>query len=159
MTPEQKEFVLKAAAAAKASGHIFPEMAACEAALESTYGTSLLAVQDHNLLGMKQHKHPIFGTHNLPTREFEQGRDGKPGQWVSILAAWVMYPDWASCFADRMGTLKRLASVYGHYAAALAAPDATTYITEVSRTWSTDPERAHKVLAIYDKIAGDWNVA
>jgi flagellum-specific peptidoglycan hydrolase FlgJ len=30
---------------------VVPEMAACETALESAYGRSMLAVQDKNLLG------------------------------------------------------------------------------------------------------------
>jgi flagellum-specific peptidoglycan hydrolase FlgJ len=143
MNSAQKQFVLEAAAAAKAACHVFPDMAACEAALESTYGTSLLVVQDKNAFGMKQHRHPIFGTHNLPTREFENG------EWEHVTAAWVSYPDLASCFTDRMDTLRRLSSVYPHYAAALAAKDAISYCTEVSKTWSTDPKRAEKVLAIY----------
>jgi flagellum-specific peptidoglycan hydrolase FlgJ len=143
VNPAQKQFVLEAAAAAKASGHIFYQMAACEAALESGSGTSLLAVQDKNLFGMKQHQHPIFGTHNLPTREFEHHA------WIEVNAAWVTYPNWSRCFSDRMDTLERLSSVYPHYAAALAAKDAVTYVTEVSKTWSTDPKRADKVLAIY----------
>jgi flagellum-specific peptidoglycan hydrolase FlgJ len=137
--------------AAEQAGHIFPEMAACEAALESGYGRSVLAMQDRNLFGTKQHVHPVYGTHSLPTRE-DLG-----GKWVEVTANWVSYPDWQSCFADRMATLKRLASFYPHYAAALAAGSATTYVMEVSRTWSTDPERGEKVLAIYDACAGDWD--
>jgi flagellum-specific peptidoglycan hydrolase FlgJ len=152
MTPQQKQFLQAAAAAATTSGHIFPEMAACEAALESGYGTSKLATTDFNLFGTKQHKHPIFGTHNLPTREFENG------EWITTTAAWVSYPDWASCFADRMSTLNRLAPAFPHYAAALGAASAEIFIMEVSRTWATDPNRGAKVLAIYDECAGDWNV-
>jgi flagellum-specific peptidoglycan hydrolase FlgJ len=148
MTPAQKQFVIEAAAAAKQSGHIFPEMAACEAALESRYGASTLAIRDLNLFGMKQHAHPVYGTHNLPTREFLKGK------WEQVSAAWVLYPDWASCFADRMSTLRRLASVYPHYAAALAAKDQASYVTEVSRTWSTDPERGQKVLQIWAAAFG-----
>lgn len=151
MTPANEDFVRRAAQAAQQAGHVFPEMAACEAALESGYGRSLLAVQDRNLFGMKQHRHPIYGTHSLPTRE-DLG-----GHWVAVSANWVSYPDWQSCFADRMATLERLASVYQHYKNALAAGSATTYVMEVSRTWSTDPERGEKCLAIYDAIAGDWD--
>jgi flagellum-specific peptidoglycan hydrolase FlgJ len=151
MTDDQKEFLLKAAAAATQAGHVFPEMAACEAALESGFGKSGLATLDNNLFGMKQHKHPIFGTHVLPTKEFMNG------QWEVVDAAWVHYPDQASCFADRMSTLQRLASVYPHYANALNATDRDTYIQEVSKTWSTDPERAAKVQAIYDEITADWD--
>lgn len=151
MNPQQKDFLYRAFQAAKAAGHIFPEMAACEAALESGYGHSQLATQDRNLFGMKQHLHPIYGTHVLPTREFLSDK------WVTVNANWIVYPDWEMCFADRMATLRRLAPSFPHYAAALAAGSATTYVNEVSRSWSTDPERANKVLAIYDNCAGDWS--
>src|SRR6266567_1504137 len=151
MTADQKKFIRDAYAAALRSGHIFPGMAACEAALESGYGRSQLAVQDKNLFGMKQHRHAVYGTHVLPTKEFENG------EWITADARWVSYPDWASCFSDRMATLLRLASTFPHYAAALGASSAVTYINEVSRTWSTDPRRAAKVLAIYDLMGGDWD--
>ena len=153
MTPGNRDFLQRACLAAQAAQHIFPEMAACEAALESGYGRSQLAVQDRNLFGMKQHLHPIYGTHSLPTREFLSG------QWVTINSNWITYPTIADCFADRMATLRRLASVYPHYKNALMAASATTYINEISMTWSTDPARAEKVLAIYDNCAGDWPTA
>ena len=146
MTEEQKIFLRAAADAAAKSGHVFPEMAACEAALESNYGKSVLAKEDKNLFGMKQHRHAVYGSHVLPTREFENG------EWVTVRAVWVSYPDWPSCFADRMATLNRLASTFPHYAAALAAKDPIAYVQEVSKTWSTDPKRAEKVIAIFDAI-------
>ncbi len=151
MTPANKDFLQRAFLAAQAAQHIFPDMAAAEAALESGYGRSQLAIQDRNLFGCKQHVHPIYGTHSLPTREF------LGGEWKSVEANWITYPDWQSCFADRMATLQRLASVYPHYQNALAASSAVTYINEVSMTWSTDPNRATKCLAIYDACAGDWS--
>lgn len=151
MTPQQKSFLQRAFAEAVKAQHVFPEMAACEAALESRYGTSELAIKDSNLFGMKQHHHPIFGTHVLPTREFENG------DWVTMNSSWISYPDWAACFADRMATLKRLASTYPDYAAGLQAACGTTYVRAISKTWSTDPERAEKVFNIYDAMAGDWN--
>lgn len=151
MTTLQKQFLQKAFAAAKKAAHVFPEMAACEAALESDYGRSQLAVQDSNLFGMKQHRHAIYGTHSLPTREFQNG------EWITTTADWVSYPNWDACFQDRMATLLRLSSVYPHYAAALHAASGVTYVNEVSRTWSTDPHRAAKVLDIYDAMAGDWS--
>lgn len=161
MNPANKDFLYRAFHAATLASHIFPEMASCEAALESGYGRSVLAVQDNNLFGMKAHLHPIYGTHCLPTREFigkdKDIKDGVCDGWETISANWERYPDWAACFADRMRTLRRLASVYQHYANALSAASATTYITEISRTWSTDPLRAQKCLAIYDAVAGDWS--
>jgi flagellum-specific peptidoglycan hydrolase FlgJ len=122
-------------------------MAACEAALESNWGNSVLARDGQNLFGMKQHKHPVYGTMTLPTREFLNG------DWLTVNSGWVNYPDWRACFADRLITLERLSNAYPHYAGALRAPDAPTYISEVSKTWSTDPDRGKKVLSIYQEYA------
>ena len=148
MDIQKKNFLDETSAAAEAAGHIFPSMAACEAALESGYGTSGLAIADHNLFGMKQHSHPEYGTHNLPTKEFVNS------EWVVVNAAWVSYPSTKECFQDRMLTLIRLAKVYPHYAAALAAKDDGVYITEVSKTWSTDPARGQKVIDIHNLHLG-----
>jgi flagellum-specific peptidoglycan hydrolase FlgJ len=154
MTESQKQFLDKAAAAAHQANHLFARMAACEAALESGYGLSGLASEDNNLFGMKQHSHPAYQTVSLPTKEFEKG------EWVEVSADWVKYPDWASCFADRVNTLERLSEArdpqtgnleYPHYFAALRAMDVDTYIREVSASWSTDPTRADKCLAIYSE--------
>jgi flagellum-specific peptidoglycan hydrolase FlgJ len=143
MTDDQKTFLDKASLAAQLARHPFPRMAAAEAALESFWGKSGLASEDNNLFGMKQHAHPIYGTVLLPTKEYERG------EWIATQAPWVKYPDWSSAFYDRMVTLTRLSHIYPHYAAALQATDAETFIREVSQTWSTDPNRADKVLAIY----------
>ena len=142
----QTQFLERAVAQAKSSGHIFPEMAACEAALESRYGTSSLAIADNNLFGLKAAKHPTQGTASLPTKE---DLDGK---WVRVQALWNKYTTLSMCFTDRMVTLRRLAPVYPHYKAALEAKDPITYVTEVSKTWSTDPNRAKNVIAIYNQI-------
>lgn len=146
MTPAQRLWVLDVTNQALEAKHIYARMAACEAALESDYGTSALARLGFNLFGMKQHTHPIYGTLNLPTREFLNG------EWTQITQAWVQYENIEECFADRMETLMRLRDVYPHYQAALVAPDPGVYIAEVSKTWSTDPNRAQKVLAIYAEI-------
>jgi flagellum-specific peptidoglycan hydrolase FlgJ len=148
MDIQKTNFLDSTSAAAESAGHIYPTMAACEAALESGYGTSGLAIADHNLFGMKQHSHPVYGTHVLPTREFENG------EWEVVNANWVSYPSARECFQDRMTTLLRLSSVFEHYRNAVAAKDAITYVTEVSKTWSTDPERAKKVIDIYNAYVG-----
>ena len=139
------------ASQAAVGGHIFPQMAASEAALESGFGESKLAREANNLFGMKQHIHPIFGTLSLPTKEFLND------QWEVVDANWVEYPTIAACFADRMSTLERLKDVYPHYGMALAATDEYIYIEEVSKSWATDPERAKHVTDIYREYFAESN--
>lgn len=143
MNPEQRAFILKAAKAANDAQHIFPTMAATEAAEESAYGTSLLAIQGNNLFGCKAHRHSTYGVLNLPTREFINT------EWITESAAFVDYPDWAACFADRMATLRRLAPTFPYYKQALAATDPQTYVWAVSKSWSTDPKRAATIANVY----------
>lgn len=149
MTAAQKQWLDATADAAFAAHHIYPTMAACEAALESShkgiFGASQLAREDKNYFGMKQHKHPTYGTVSLPTKEFLEG------EWELVDAFFVKYPTVEACFEDRMATLKRLSTVYPHYAEALAAEDPIDYVRAVSKTWSTDPDRAAHVIAIYEE--------
>jgi flagellum-specific peptidoglycan hydrolase FlgJ len=145
LKPEQKQWLDLVSQAAENAAHIFPTMAACEAALESGYGNSGLAKRANNLFGMKAHKTtPLSEVLTLPTKEFLNGK------WVTVNANWMQYATLSDCFADRMATLTRLSKAYPHYGAALAAPDAETFLREVSITWSTDPKRAEKVQAIHD---------
>jgi flagellum-specific peptidoglycan hydrolase FlgJ len=136
-------FLEKALEAARDAQHIFPEYAACEAALESRFGEAQLARLDNNLFGMKQHKHHLYGSHVLPTREYENG------EWIIVRQEFIKYPSWHECFQDQMATLLRLAPVMPHYHAALNARDGEAFVREVSKSWSTDPERAKKVLDVY----------
>ena len=152
MNDVQRQFLDRATAEAVKANHPFPRMAACEAALESSWGHSELATAGNNLFGMKQHAHAVYGTMTLPTREFLDG------EWKACSSQWVNYPDWRACFADRLATLERLSNAYPHYKAALEAQDARTYIAEVSKTWSTDPGRAEKVLSVYEEfVSGGSN--
>ena len=141
MTPE--EFLEKAAAAARAAGHIFPDHAACEAALESAWGRSMLAEKANNLFGQKQSHPPAGASLSMPTREFLHG------SWVMVQAEWMMFPNWAACFAERMTVLRQLENAYPHYRAALSAATGEQFVAELSKSWSTDPDRAEKVLSVY----------
>src|SRR5882672_1620272 len=145
MDKEHIDYIKNLAEQAEASGHPFPEAAACEAALESAYGKSYLAVHGLNLFGMKQHKVPVCETLTLPTREVINDK------WVMVDAHFVKYPDLKSCFADRMATLKRLANDtdFVRYKIALAAKTAEEFVKNVSMKWSTDPRRGDKVMEIY----------
>jgi flagellum-specific peptidoglycan hydrolase FlgJ len=146
-----KQWLTSTAQAAGAANHIWPEMAACEAGLESAFGTSKLAAQDNNLFGMKTHAHEVYGVVVLPTKEYLDGN------WEVVDASFVKYATLEECFEDRMDTLYRLKSVYPYYSAALSAQDEFTYINEVSRTWSTDPNRASKVTTIYKEYFQSTN--
>lgn len=143
----QDAFLAQASDAARKAGHLFPDYAACEAALESGWGRSHLALVANNLFGQKQAHPPLPGTASiiLPTREFRHGA------WVAIQAVWVRFPDWDSCFRERMALLRSLAPAWPDYRRALAAANGEQFVTEVSRTWSTDPARAAKVLGIYQR--------
>jgi flagellum-specific peptidoglycan hydrolase FlgJ len=141
----QDTFLRQASAAARAGGHIFPDYAACEAALESTWGQSRLAREANNLFGQKQSAEAQtgFATIAMPTQELLHG------QWVTVTAHWGRFADQVACFRARMALLRRLQHSYPAYARALAATTGEAFIEEVSGTWSTDPQRAAKVLAIH----------
>jgi flagellum-specific peptidoglycan hydrolase FlgJ len=143
----QDAFLKTASELAREAGHIWPEYAACEAALESGWGRSGLAVKANNLFGEKQSHPPIAetGTLELPTREYLHG------EWVTVTAQWVVFPDWAASFRTRMDRLRRLAKAYPAYGRALAAASGEEFVREVSISWSTDPHRADKVLAVYQQ--------
>lgn len=64
-------------------------------------------------------------------------------------ALWVSFPSIAACFASRMDTLHRLAPEYPHYEVAPTARTPEEYVTEVSLSWSTDPNRAQNCIEIY----------
>jgi flagellum-specific peptidoglycan hydrolase FlgJ len=135
------EFFRRAIAAAMMAMHPFPEYAACEAALESAWGTSLIARKANNLFGQKEG----FTTRDLPI--IDVGTDEVVHGHVEHLshAQWPMFPDWKTCFKERLELLMR-ASVYHD---AMRALDGETFVREVSRHWATDPARAEKVLITY----------
>ena len=85
----------------------------------------------------------------IPTREFLHG------SWVMVPAKWVVFAGWQECFAERMAELRRLGAAYPHYRAALAALTGEVFVEEVSRSWSTDPERAQKVLSVFREHFSD----
>ena len=147
----QSLFLDRAATAARAAHHIFPEYAACEAALESGWGRSKLAIEASNLFGQKQSHPALAGTQTItmPTREYLHQH------WTTVLANWAKFSNTTDCFAARMALLERLSGSYPNYRAALAAATGEQYVVAVSKSWSTDPERAGKVLAIYDAHAAE----
>ena len=139
-----KDFLEKALALAQLSGHIWPEYAAAEAALESAWGNSKLCREGNNLFGQKQSaQHPIYETLEIPTEEYLNGK------WGLVVAHWVSFPTWKESFIERMNLLRRLAPQYPGYADALVATTGEDFVIAVSRNWSTDPLRGQKVLTIH----------
>ena len=142
-TEAQLAFLTEAAQGARAAGHPFPDMAACEAALESTWGTSQLALNACNLFGQKANGSQE--SISLPTQEFLGGK------WVTVLARWVRFHSLQESFAARIDLIRRAAGEYPQtYGAALHAQSAEEFVTLVSKTWSTDPARAAKCKVIYN---------
>lgn len=141
-----EDFLVKAVQAAKDAGHIWPEYAACEAALESGWGNSQLARECNNLFGQKSgHTSGQYPQKSIPTHEWSDGH------LVPARASWPVFPDWKTSFMERMGLLNSL-SVYQD---AISATTGKDFVVKVSAHWATDPDRAAKVLNIYSHHFGD----
>jgi flagellum-specific peptidoglycan hydrolase FlgJ len=149
MDPAKRDFITRCSVSARMVGHPFPNMAGCEAALESQkpgsfpFQLSTLAMEANNVFGMKVHQHNEYGEITFPTREY------LGDEWVKVDANFERYPTLEDCFADRLKTLMRLSPIYPHYKAALDAQTAEEYVTEVSKSWSTDPGRAAHCIQLY----------
>ena len=65
-----------------------------QAALESSWGASGLALEGKNLFGIKALGDWNGPTITMPTQEYENG------QWVTIQAAFRAYPSWAASLDD-----------------------------------------------------------
>lgn len=138
MTPD--EFLTKAKCAASDAGHPWPEYAACEAALESNWGKSGLAIRGNNLFGQKHG----FTTSEWPSLDMPTWEVIK-GVRIATTAKFAKFPDWATCFKERHELLQRKSA----YAPALKAETGVDFVRLVSKVWATDPDRADKVLRIH----------
>jgi flagellum-specific peptidoglycan hydrolase FlgJ len=138
ITPAQSKFLTDSHTAAVAAKHIWPEYAACEAVLESSWGQSELAVKAHSIFGRKLWS-PAPNVLALPTKEFLHGA------WVTVNAYWKMFATMQASFEDRMEIL----TTDHRYAAVLTAKDGPDYLEQVSKVWSTDPNRAKDVLEVW----------
>ena len=147
----REEFVvaaLKAAQEAQKDGApIHPGIAAAQAALESAWGKSRLAVQGNNLFGIKAGKSWTGKRVTFTTREFDETRG-----WYTIVADFRAYASWADCFRDYGSIIGRL-PWYADAAAAAKKNDARGFLDGlVSRPgepgWATDPDYAKNVWMI-----------
>jgi len=119
----------------------FPDFTIAQAALESAWGASQLAVEANNLFGVKAGPEWTGAVLELPTREWVNGG------WTTVQARWRRYADWAACIADHS---KILATA--RYADAARASSGEDYARAVAKAgWATDPTYADKVIAIMRK--------
>lgn len=156
LSKEQRaDFIKRALAAADAArdggAPIVAEIAAAQAALESNYGSSRLAIKANNLFGVKAGKTWNGPRVSMPTTEIQAG------MMVTIEAWWRSYSDWTVCFAD-YGHIIMVRSCYQDAVLAAHAGDALGFLDgllpkiEADGTvdepgWSTDPNYRDKVLS------------
>lgn len=109
-----------------------------QAALESGWGASKLAIRGNNLFGVKADR-SWRGPHiDMDTGEYLGGK------WVKIPARWRAYATWAECVLDRAGFFRdnpRYSKCWGEktgkgWARAVAAAG-----------YATDPDYAAKLVA------------
>ena len=113
-----------------------------EAALESGWGSSLLALQAKNLFGVKADrswKGPVW---TMNTREFT-----KYNGWVMVPADWRSYATWADCISDHAAFLRS----NSRYSSAFNFTTGKAFAVEVAKAgYATDPNYATKISAVID---------
>ena len=137
-----KKFIAAIAPTAIASArdtHIPPGFVVAEAALESTWGTSALAIQARNLFGVKADKSWHGDVWDHPTREFLNG------EWVMRPARWRKYPDWRGSIGDHAAFLRS----NQRYSAAFQAVGSIAFTRAIAAAgYATDPKYADKIIAV-----------
>ena len=114
-----------------------------QAALESGWGKSFLAVKSNNLFGIKADKSWTGPTHEMMTTEYIKG------QAVRVSAKWRSYDSWAACLLDHADFFH----VNPRYSEALKYPhDPFRFAEEISRAgYATDPRYADKIIGVIKK--------
>jgi hypothetical protein len=101
MTSPEEEFLIKAHTAALAAGHIFPDIAACEAALSSDYGRSDLSINANNLFNFRVMAKMANGIRIYSRPEKDR-----------IATDWLWFETWTGCFAYRMDYIRKFTMHY-----------------------------------------------
>lgn len=140
MTPP--EFIAAIAPAARASmakTKVPASFTVGQAALESEWGKSQLAIQARNLFGVKADPSWHGDILTMNTREFLKG------QWVMVSARWRKYGDWQGCMDDHAAFLlnnPRYKCVFSH-------ADGPGFAKAVQACgYATDPAYADKLIQI-----------
>ena len=139
--------LLEARAAQAAGAPIIPEVAVAQAALESGYGQSRLAVECNNLFGIKSGSYWQGPVKEYPTSEWRKG------QYVVVTARWRVYPDWKACFAS-YGAIIEGTRWYADAAKAAKAGDPIGFLDGllarpgIEPGWATEPAYKERVLGV-----------
>lgn len=148
-----REFVdrmMEACRIARMKGAVVNEtVCVAQAALESNWGRSGLAVRACNLFGIKaggSWKGPVL---ELPTKEWSKERG-----WYTTVARWRAYPSWNECIVDYS---KVLAGLWWYRDAMAAVDDPDAFLEGLlpkdgEPGWATDPNYAMKVRAVGRKV-------
>ncbi len=144
-TPVQQAFIDQVAPGAIAAQRTYGVPAAvtiAQAIEESGWGQSTLAVQDHNLFGIKG-AGPA-GSDSYPTQEFQNG------QWVTTTAQFRAYDDIAQSIEDH----GKLLATSGYYTAAMAVrqtPD--TFAQALTGVYATDPSYGTNLISLMQRFS------
>ncbi len=141
MTPQDfiAELVTPSRQSATTSG-IPASFTIAEAALESGWGMSALAMRAKNLFGVKAD--PGWNGDYLEMSTIEYV-NGKP---VTVIAKWRKYDSWLHCLTDHAAFLHENERYAGCFAHQYTGPE---FAIEVARAgYSTDPQYAEKVTSI-----------
>ena len=132
MTPT--DFLTAAFAAAKASGHICPDWAACEAAHASKFGTTEAAVKGNNLFDFRVPAKRGPGTLTVAIQDAKK---------ASVRRA---FANWQDCFAYRALWMQAVTMFY----LVRRAKTGDEYIAEMNKLASDPGNYGAKVKAIHD---------
>jgi flagellum-specific peptidoglycan hydrolase FlgJ len=137
------DFIAAIAPAARASmsaSKIPASFTIAEAALESAWGASGLAVQARNLFGVKADASWKGDVLVMNTREFLHGA------WTIVIAKWRKYADWRGCMDDHAAFLH---SNRRYFAAFSHAGDAEAFAHAIAAAgYATDPAYANKIISV-----------
>lgn len=110
-----------------------------EAALESGWGASQLAVKGMNLFGIKADSSWHGPTLTMQTREYVND------QWVMVPAVWRKYSDWLGSISDHAQFLIS----NPRYKLAFKCTNGPAFARAVAAAgYATDPDYASKIIAI-----------
>lgn len=141
MTPQ--DFIAQIGPPAQASAKVTDIPASftvAEAALESGWGISQLALEAKNLFGVKADPSWRGDVLEMKTREYIRG------VWIMVPARWRKYDAWDRCIADHAAFLRgnpRYSAAFNFY------DDSEEFTRHIAAAgYATDPEYADKICAL-----------